>query len=227
MPADPHRAASVPSSPQAPIGVPETVTYETTDEIPRRPSHSRKTKFPVLMRWFGRWTSGGGFLSRSRTSRVDDDLLNVPRDPWASRVAMFVVAALFSFLVALVAMKVQRCSTSALPPSPATQASVKPAFPTPPAANAAPLVVPAPSAQPDPLAAASQPSAATEPAARADRAPAVHPQTTYGHAKTAGGFSARAVPGATGKLRTPPRRPDRLKHTADDPSQDALLPLQM
>jgi len=54
VPADPHRAASVPSSPQAPIGVPETVTYETTDEIPRRPSHSRKTKFPVLMRWFGR-----------------------------------------------------------------------------------------------------------------------------------------------------------------------------
>jgi len=116
-----------------------------------------------------------------------------------------VVAALFSFLVALVAMKVQRCSTSALPPSPATQASVKPAFPTPPAANAAPLVVPAPSAQPDPLCGCVAAVGCNRACRRADRAPAVSSPNHVRACQDGRRFSARAVPGATGKLRTPPR----------------------
>ena len=218
---DPLPTAGVPSSPQEPIGVPETVTDEITEEIPRRPSHSGKSKFPALARLFGRWTTGGGFLSRSRMSRVDDDLLNVPRDPWVSRVAMFAVAALLSFLVALAVLKVHRCSTSVSPPSAATQASVS-AIPAS-AASAAPPVLPAPPAQP--LAAASQPSAATAPAARAAQPPAVRPRTTHRPARTAGGFSARAAPGAAGKLRPQPTRPGPPKR--EDPYRDALLPLNL
>ena len=123
-PADPHRAPDLPASPQAPVGVPQTVTDETTDEIPRRPSHSGKSKFPALARLFGRWTTGGGFRARTGMSRVDDELLNVPRDPFVSRVAMFVAAALLSFLVALAVLKMHRCGTSVAPSSVATQVSV-------------------------------------------------------------------------------------------------------
>ncbi len=222
-PADPHRATSLPASPQAPVGVPETVTDETTDEIPRRPSHSGKSKFPAFARLFGRWTTGGGFRARSGMSRVDDDLLNVPRDPLVSRVAMFVVAALLSFLVALAVLKVHRCSTSVAPSSVATQVSVSPAFPTPPVASAAPPVLPAPPARTDPLAVASLTSETAVPAARAAQAPAVRPKTTHRSAQTVGGFSARAAPGATERLHPQPARSARPKR--EDPHADALLPL--
>ena len=221
---DPLPKASLPASPQAPTGVPETLIEETTEEIPRRPSHSGKSKLPALARLFGRWTTGGGFLARSRLSRVDDDLLNVPRDPWAFRVAMFVVAALLSFLVALAVLKVHQCGTSVVSPSATAQASVSAIPATPTAASAAPPVLPAAPA-PQPLAAASQPSAATAPAARAAQPPAVRPRTTHRPAKAAGGFSARAAPGATGKLRTQPTRPGPLKR--EDPYRDALLPLNL
>jgi hypothetical protein len=201
------------------------VTDETTEEIPRRPSHSGKSKFPALARLFGRWTTGGGFRARSGMSRVDDDLLNVPRDPLVSRVAMFVVAALLSFLVALAVLKVHRCSTSVVPSSVATQVSVSPAFPTPPVARAASPVLPAPPARADPLAVATRTPDIAVPAARVAQAPAVRPKTTRRSAQTVGGLSARAAPGVTGKLHPQPARSARPKR--EDPHADALLPLAL
>ena len=211
------------SVPQSPVGVPESVTDEKTEEVPRRPSHSGKSKLPALARLFGRWTTGGGFLSRSGMFRADDDSLNVPRDPWVSRVAMFVVAAILSFLVALAVLKVHRCSASVSPPSVATQISVSPASPTPPAASAAFPVLPAPPWQPQPLVAAFQPPPAAVPAAPAAQAPAAHSKSTHRSAQTVGGSSARVASGASGRPHAQHARPAPPKR--EDLYKDALLPL--
>jgi hypothetical protein len=240
-PSDPGPAAGVPPIPreevlarvpptpreEARASVPEAVTDETTEELPLRPSHTGKTRFPALARLFGRWTTGGGFLSRSRMSGTDDEPLNVPREAWASRVAIFAVAGLVSFLVALAVLKVHHCRTSAPGPSAAGQVSVPPAPPAPAADRAAPAVLPVPSVPAGPPAAASQPSAATAPVVPIAQPVAVFPKTTRRLAKRASGSSARAAPDASGRLRTPSTRPDPLVPPAGATNKDGLLPLGM
>jgi hypothetical protein len=142
VPADSWPAPGVPPSPreETPAEAPEIVTNAMTEKLPARPSHSGKTKFPAFARLFGRWTTGGGFHSRSELSADDSDLPNVPREIWASRVAIFALAAFFSFLAALAALKLHRCSPSVSRPS-ATAAA--PAAPPPVASSTAPAVLPA------------------------------------------------------------------------------------
>lgn len=240
-PSDPGPAAGVPPTPseevlarvpptpreEARASVPEAVTDETTEELPLRPTHTGKTRFPALARLFGRWTTGGGFLSRSRMSGTDDEPLNVPREAWASRVAIFAAAGLVSFLVALAVLKVHQCSTSAPKPSAAGQVSVSPAPPAPPADRAAPAVLPVPPAQAGPPAAASQPADATAPVAPIAQPVAVPPKTTHRPAKRAGGSSARAAPDATGRLRTNSTQPDLQPPPSGAANRDGLLPLGM
>jgi hypothetical protein len=228
VPADPGPAARVPSSPreEAPAGVPETVTDETTEEFPPRSRHSGKTKLPAFARLFGRWTTGGGFRLRSRMSGADDDTLNVPREVWVSRLAIFVLAALLSFLVALAILKLHGGGSSVSRPSAATQAPATSDLPTPPSAGTASADEPAPAAREDPPATVLP--AATDPVAPSARPPGVRPQATHRPAKRAGSSSARAVPGATLKL---PAHPSRTPHpptpAARDTDADSLLPLRM
>jgi hypothetical protein len=205
-------------------GVPEAVTDETTEELPARPRHSGKSKFPALARLFGRWTTGGGFLSRSRMSGGDDDLPSVPRDAWASRVAIFVVAALFSFLVALAVLKLQRCSETGSGPAAATKVSVSPAPLAAPASNAAQAVLPAPSAPPVPLANASHPLAAAAPAAPVAQPQAVLPKS-HRRAKRPGASSVRAAPAAAGKPRA--QRTQIEPPMPSTENRDSLLPISM
>jgi hypothetical protein len=212
---------------EARASVPEAVTDETTEELPLRPSHTGKTRFPALARLFGRWTTGGGFLSRSRMSGTDDDPLDVPREAWASRVAIFAAAGLVSFLLALVVLKVHQCSTSAPGPSAAGQVSAPPAPPAPPADRAAPGVLSVPPAPAGPPAAASQASAATAPVAPIAQPVAVPPKTTHRPAKRAGGSSARAAPDASGRLRTNSTQPDLQPPPSGAATRDGLLPLGM
>ena len=72
----------------------------------------------------------------------------MPRDPWLSRVAIFVVAALFSFLVALAVLKLHQCRETGSSPSGTTPASMTTASPAPTPAEAASAALPAPSAPP-------------------------------------------------------------------------------
>ena len=88
-------------------GVPEPIDQkEFTEKIPGRSVHSGKSKFPAIARLFGRWTTGGGFVSRSRILDAEDVLSEVPRNLWPSRIAIFVGAAFISFLMALAVMKI-------------------------------------------------------------------------------------------------------------------------
>ena len=222
-PARPPLSGTPPTSREEPLpAVPETVTDETTEELPPRPSHTGKTKFPAFARLFGRWTTGGGFLERSRTSGDNADLPHVPREAWVSRLAIFVVAGFASFLLALAVLKLHQCSTSSSRPAAVGQASVPSTPSAPPAASAVPAVLPAPSAPPAPLAAASQPpAAATAPIAQHL---VVRPNARHGE-KAASGSSARAAPGATGKPRAQPLRPAHLTPTPGAAGKDVLLPL--
>jgi hypothetical protein len=217
VPADSWPAPGVPPSQreETPAEAPEIVTNAMTEKLPARPSHSGKTKFPAFARLFGRWTTGGGFHSRSELSADDSDLPNVPREIWASRVAIFALAAFFSFLAALAALKLHRCSPSVSRPS-ATAAA--PAAPPP--ASAAPAVLPVPAAR-------TELPAPVPPPAGAPVAPAATPagagrQTTDRSAMRAGSSSTRTAPGATGKPRTPPARPDPTKSSKG--TADFLLP---
>jgi hypothetical protein len=217
VPADSWPAPGVPPSQreETPAEAPEIVTNAMTEKLPARPSHSGKTKFPAFARLFGRWTTGGGFHSRSELSADDSDLPNVPREIWASRVAIFALAAFFSFLAALAALKLHRCSPSVSRPS-ATAAA--PAAPPP--ASAAPAVLPVPAAR-------TELPAPVPPPAGAPVAPAATPagagrQTTDRPAMRAGSSSTRAAPGAAGKPRTPPTRPDPTKSSKGN--ADFLLP---
>jgi hypothetical protein len=228
VPADPGPAVRVTSSPreEAPADVPESVTDETTEELPPRPRHSGKSNFPAFARLFGRWTTGGGFRLRSRMSSANDDPLDVPREAWVSRGAIFVLAALLSFLVALAILKLYGGGSSVSRPSAATPASATPALPTPPSASAASADEPAPAAREDPPAAVLP--AATDPAAPSARPRGVRPHATHRPAKRAGSSSARVVPGATLKL---PAHPSRTPHpptpAARNTDADSLLPLRM
>jgi hypothetical protein len=205
-------------------GVHEPITDETTEELPARPSHTGKSRFPALARLFGRWTTGGGFLSRSHMSREAGDLPRVPREAWVSRVAIFVMAALISFMVALAVLKVHQCSEPGSPPSSTTRASMSPAPPAPPAASVEPAVLPASSAPPGPLVAASHPPVATTFAASLAQPPAVRPKAAHRPTRMGGSPSVRTA-GATGKLRTQRTHFEpRMPSTKDT---DALLPIQM
>jgi hypothetical protein len=219
------RQEALAGTPATPLGearasVPETAIDEITEELPLRPSHTGKTKFPALARLFGRWTTGGSFLSRSRMSGIDGDLLNVPREAWVSRVAIFAVAGLLSFLVALAALKVHQCNTPAPPPSVTGQASVTPAPPLPPAAGATPAVLPEPPAPPGPAAAAVPPPAATVPVAPIAPPTVVAPKTNQRPVR-------RAAPSSTGKSRSQGTSPDPLNPPPGAANRDGLLPLTM
>lgn len=88
-----------------PPGVPEAVMQEEfTERVPGRGRHTGKSRFPAIARLFGRWTTGGHF--RSGGGAPDDGTLpEIPRNLWASRIVIFLGAALLSFLIALAAMK--------------------------------------------------------------------------------------------------------------------------
>jgi hypothetical protein len=222
----PGPAGKLPPSPLAETseGVPQAITDETTDQLPARPSHTGKSGFPALARLFGRWTTGGGFLSRSRMSGDDDDLPNVPRDAWAARVAIFVAAAIFSFLVALAVLKLHQCSEAGSRPSAATQVSTSPTPPPTLVSGAAQAMPPPPSAPPDPLATASRPLSAAAPVAPVPQSQAARPKS-HRHASRASGSHVQATPAATGRLRAERTQPaPRTSATGDT---DALLPLSM
>jgi hypothetical protein len=221
VPADSWPAPGVPPSPreETPAEVPEIVTDAMTEELPARPSHSGKTKFPAFARLFGRWTTGGGFHSRSELSADDDDLPNVPREMWASRVAIFALAAFLSFLAALAALKLHRCSQSVSRPSATASA---PAASPPEAASTTPAVMPAVPAHAALPVAASRPPLAAAPVAPTASPAGAGRQTTDRSAMRAGTSSIRATPGAAGKPRTPPTRPDPTKSSKG--TADFLLP---
>jgi hypothetical protein len=87
-------------------GVPETVVREeVTERLADRGPHTGKSKFPAIARLLGRWTKSGVFLSRSRILDADDTMPKLPREVWPSRIAIFLGAALLSFLIALAVMK--------------------------------------------------------------------------------------------------------------------------
>ena len=200
-------ATARPSQREAAIaGVPEPVTDEVTEKVDPRPGHSGKSKFPAFARIFGRWTTGGGFLSRSRMSRLADDPLDVPRETWVSRVVIFVVAAILSFLVVLLVLKIHRCGPAVSPPA-AKQALVSPDPPTP-SAGAAPTVVLAPAARPDQPAAAPLPPPAAAPVVGAGQPPAVRRKTAHRPSAQPARSDART-----------PRRADSYPET--------LMPLQL
>ena len=161
--------ASIPSTPsdEAPVGVPVAVTDEVTEQVSPQAIHTGKSRFPAMARLFGRWTTQGGFLSRSRMTGSDQDLLEVPRHVWPSRVAVFVVASLFSFLVALAVLKMHQCSGSFAKPPAALPAAPPPAAsPTPtPAPTALPSPPPVVAGPQDPPSAEQPPSASPAPAA--------------------------------------------------------------
>jgi hypothetical protein len=98
--------ATRPSEPKS--GVPESVIREDKTERVfdrgRRPTG--KSKFPPIARLLGRWTTGGGFLSRSRMLASDETLPAIPRNVWPSRIAIFLGAAVLSFLIALAVIKI-------------------------------------------------------------------------------------------------------------------------
>jgi len=112
LPAQPiHRpAASAPPSPGAATssGVPQAVVDENTEKLAPRARHTGKSRFPAIARLFGRWTTGGSFRSQSHTFDNDDELPELPRNVWPSRVAIFVGAALLSFLLVLAVLKLHR-----------------------------------------------------------------------------------------------------------------------
>jgi hypothetical protein len=92
----------------SPEGVPETVVQgEITEKVGYRRGHTGKSKFPAIARLLGRWTTGGRFLSRSRIL-ADETLPELPRNVWPSRIAIFLGAALLSFLIALAVLKAGR-----------------------------------------------------------------------------------------------------------------------
>jgi hypothetical protein len=192
--------------------VPEPITDETTDQLPPRPSHTGKSKFPAFARLLGRWTTGGGFLSRSGMFGGTDDLPRVPRDPWVSRVAIFMVAALFSFLVALAVLKLHRCSEPGSPPLGTTPTSTTPAPPAPTTAEAAPAPPPPPPAPP------SLPSAAAASDVPFAQPRAVRPKATRQPAPRTVSPSSRTAPAERGSFRgqrgLPPTK-----------AADSLLPL--
>jgi hypothetical protein len=222
----PGPAGKLPPNPHAETseGVPQAITDETTDQLPARPSHTGKSGFPALARLFGRWTTGGGFLSRSRMSAGDDDVPKVPRDAWASRVVIFVAAAIFSFLVALAVLKLHQCSEAGSRPAAATRVSTSPTLPATSASSAAQAVPPPPSAPSGPLATASRPLSATAPVAPVSQPQSVRPKS-HRHAKRAGGSHVQATPAATGRLRAQRTQLDpRTSATGDT---DSLMPLSM
>ena len=89
-------------------GVPETVSHgDSTEKVTGHRTHSGKSKFPAIARMLGRWTTGGGFLARSRP-HSGQALPGVSRGVWLSRIAILVGAALLSFLIALAVMKAGR-----------------------------------------------------------------------------------------------------------------------
>ena len=196
--------------------VPDAIADETTDQLPERRSHTGKSKFPAFARLFGRWTTGGGFLSRSRMSGDADDLPRVPREAWAYRVAIFVVAALFSFLVALAVLKLRQCSESGSAPSGTIPASMSPAPPVPTPVAAAPAVLPTPSAPP------ALPAAATASDALLAQPLPVRPKATDLPTPRLVSPSAQTAPGAH---RSP--RSQRTQVGPPTPPADSLLPLGM
>jgi len=208
-------AAEAPPPP-AETSVPEPITDETTDQLPPRPSHTGKSKFPAFARLLGRWTTGGGFLSRSGMFGGADDLPRVPRDPWLSRVAIFVVAALFSFLAALAVLKLHQCSKTGSPPSGTTPVSTSPAPQTPTPAQAAPAAPPAPSAPPGlPSAAVASDSAIAQPVA-------ARPKATQRPTTRAISPSVRTAPSALGNFHG-----QRAQPGPPTPPADSLMPLGM
>jgi len=132
-----------------------------------------------------------------------DDLPRVPRDAWVSRVAIFAMAALLSFLVALAVLKVHQCSEPGSSPSGKTRVSMSPAPPAPPAASAGPAALPASSAPPASLAAASHTPVATASAAPLAQTPTVRPKATHRPTTGAGSSPVRTVPRATKKTSRP------------------------
>jgi len=214
-PLAPRPAAQVPPPPVE-TSVPEAIPDETTDQLPPRPSHTGKSKFPAFARLLGRWTTGGGFLSRSGIYGGADDLPRVPRDPWVSRVAIFVVAALFSFLVALAALKLHRCSDTGSPPSGTTPASATPAPPAPTTAEAAPAPLPTPSAPP------GLPAAAVASDAPIAQLVAARPKAAHRPDGRAVSPSVRTAPGALGDFRG-----QHAPLGPPTPPKDSLMPLGM
>lgn len=212
-PLAPRPAAQAPPPPGE-TSVPEAIPDETTDQLPPRPSHTGKSKFPAFARLLGRWTTGGGFLARSGIFGGADDLPRVPRDPWVSRIAIFAVAALFSFLVALAVLKLHRCGETGSPPSGTTRASATPAPPAPTTAEAAPAPPPTPSAPPGlPSAAAASDVPVAQPLA-------VRPKATHQPMRRTVGPLSRTAPSERGNLRG--QRP-----LAPTKTTDSLLPLGM
>ena len=219
-PADLRPAPGVPPNPpeKAPAEAPKTVTDAMTEEAPARPNHSGKTEFPAFARLFGRWTTGGGFHTRSQLSACDDDPPRVPREAWVSRAAIFALAAFLSFLAALAALKLHRCNSPVSRPPTTAAAMTTP--PPPSVASTTPAVLPAGQEQLPAAASGPPPEAAsvapgTEPAG--DRR-----ATSDRPAMRAGGPSAQAAPGVTGKPRPTSARPHPT--TSSSGAADLLLP---
>lgn len=102
----PKVEVQAPPAPEPKSGVPEAVVREEATERLSDRRHTGKSRFPAIARLLGRWTTGGGFLSRSRMFSSDESLPQLPRNVWPSRIAIFLGAALLSFLIALAVMKV-------------------------------------------------------------------------------------------------------------------------
>jgi hypothetical protein len=108
IPAPAVEVASASPPPEPKADVPEAVVRDEVTERVMARRHTGKSKFPAIARLLGRWTTGGGWLSRSRMLESDETLPALPRNVWPSRIVIFLGAALLSFLIALAVMKVGR-----------------------------------------------------------------------------------------------------------------------
>jgi hypothetical protein len=85
---------------EQPSVIPTPLPEETTVPVVRssmRPSHTGKSRFPAIARFFGRWTTGGSFLSKSQLD-ANEEL--VPAQTKGVRTILLVsVIAVLSFLI--------------------------------------------------------------------------------------------------------------------------------
>ncbi|HEX7597554.1 MAG TPA: hypothetical protein VF518_05025 [Polyangia bacterium] len=178
--------------------MPEPVTDEITEQVSPHTGGRGKSRFPVFARLLGRWTTGGGFISRSRLSEADEALPEVPRNLWPSRVAIFLVASLFSFAVALAALRMHHCGA----PTSLKTAEPPVAAPAPASAPPAAIATPAPHPLPGPAPTVAEPTKPLLPKQGEDSSP-------------------RTAPAAAKKAHAHPPNPSKV-HTGED----TLLPIR-
>jgi hypothetical protein len=107
------------TGPLSRASVPVYQAPEDTAKLPsRRPVRPPTSR---LGRFLGRWTKSGRFVSQSQLA-LDNEKLEVPRDPLARDVLLVVVVALVTFLVTFLVVKGRQHVAAPLPgaASPAT-----------------------------------------------------------------------------------------------------------